>query len=154
VSIFISGARILSEAGCRLAGVVEGRGFLLPMCAFDAILVKVYNWGNYSNCTVMEAEMSTATVSAMELRNAIGDILNRIQYTNERVVIERKGEPIAVMVRVDELDRLERFEREREAELFRMAKMLALRDGLQPFGKLIEQHEALHSERLGASADV
>jgi prevent-host-death family protein len=129
-------------------------GLLLLMCAFDAILVKVYNWGNYSNCTVMEAEMSTATVSAMELRNAIGDILNRIQYTNERVVIERKGEPIAVMVRVDELDRLERFEREREAELFRMAKTLALRDGLQPFGKLMEQHEKLHDERLESPAHV
>ncbi len=127
---------------------------MLSGWGFDAFLAKVYNWGNYSNCTVMEGEMATATVSAMELRNAIGDILNRIQYTNERVVIERKGAPVAVMVRVDELERLERLEREREAELFRMAKTLAVRDGLQPFGKLMEQHERLHGERLESSADV
>ncbi len=98
--------------------------------------------------------MPTATVSAMELRNAIGDILNRIQYTNERVVIERKGTPVAVMMRVDELERLERLDREREAELFRLAKALAVRDGLQPFGKLMEQHEELHDERLESSADA
>jgi prevent-host-death family protein len=84
----------------------------------------------------------------MELRNSIGDILNRIQYTNERVIIERKGTPVAVMLRPDELARLEQLERERDAELFRMAKALAERDGLQPFSVLLEQHAALHGERL------
>jgi prevent-host-death family protein len=98
--------------------------------------------------------MQAVTISAMDLRNAIGDILNRIQYTNERFVVERKGAPVAAMVRVDELERLERLERERDAELFRMAKALAERDGLQPFGILLEQHAALHGERLEAPDHV
>jgi prevent-host-death family protein len=92
--------------------------------------------------------MQAVTISAMDLRGSIGDVLNRVQYTNERFVIERKGAPVAVMVRVDELERLERLERERDAELFRMAKTLAERDGLQPFSVLLDQHAALHGERL------
>ena len=98
--------------------------------------------------------MQAVTISAMELRGSIGDILNRVQYTNERFVIERKGTPIAVMIRVDEIERLERLEQERDAELFRMAKTLAERDGLQAFSVLLDQHAALHGERLDLPENV
>ncbi|QLQ05959.1 MAG: type II toxin-antitoxin system Phd/YefM family antitoxin [Anaerolineae bacterium] len=54
--------------------------------------------------------MTTMTVSAMELRKSIGDILNRIQYTQERVIVERKGEPAAALVSVADLARLEQWE--------------------------------------------
>ena len=48
-----------------------------------------------------------ATISAMQLRTSIGDVLNRIEYKGDRVVIERKGTPVAAMIRVEDLRRLE-----------------------------------------------
>jgi prevent-host-death family protein len=88
------------------------------------------------------------TVSAMELRKSIGDILNRIQYTHERVVIERKGEPAAALVSVADLARLEQWEAAREAELFQLAKAVVAQQGTEPFTALLDQYEKLHGETL------
>ncbi len=63
-----------------------------------------------------------ASISAMQLRASIGDVLNRIQYRGERVVVERKGEPVAAIIGVADLQRLETLEAERELELVAMAK--------------------------------
>ena len=69
-----------------------------------------------------------ASISAMQLRASIGDVLNRIQYRGERVVVERKGEPVAAIIGVADLRRLETLEAERELELVAMAKELLARE--------------------------
>jgi prevent-host-death family protein len=68
--------------------------------------------------------MTATKVSAMELRNRIGDVLNRVVYKGERFVIERRGRPVAAIVSIEELERLERLEREKEQD----AKDLLMND--------------------------
>ena len=58
-----------------------------------------------------------ASISAMQLRASIGDVLNRIEYRGERVVVERKGTPVAAIIGVADLQRLETLESEREVNL-------------------------------------
>ena len=92
--------------------------------------------------------MSTVTISAMNLREQIGDILNRVRYAGDRFIVERRGKPVAAIISVDELEHLERMELEREVEMMRLAKIAAAREGVVPFEALVEQYEALYGERL------
>ena len=89
-----------------------------------------------------------ASISAMQLRASIGDVLNRIQYRGERVVVERKGEPVAAIIGVADLQRLETLEAERELELVAMAKELLAREGSVPYSALLDQYTALYGESL------
>lgn len=43
----------------------------------------------------------------MDIRHNLGDILNRVALRHEQYVIERKGKPLAALVPVDRLDRME-----------------------------------------------
>ena len=95
-----------------------------------------------------------ASISAMKLRASIGDVLNRVEYRGERVVIERKGEPVAAVIGVADLHRLEAMEHEREVELFRLAKRAAAEDGSVTFAELVAAVERAHGERLDLPADV
>ena len=95
-----------------------------------------------------------ASISAMQLRASIGDVLNRIQYRGERVVVERKGEPVAAIIGVADLRRLEALEAEREIELYRLARSCSpLRDHL-PYSTLLDQYTAADGETLDLPAHV
>lgn len=98
--------------------------------------------------------MSVGTVSAVDLRNRIGDILNRVGYRGERFIIARKGKPAAAIVSVDDLRRLEEIEYEREVEMVHLARIAAEREGVVPFQVLIDRYEQLHGERLELPANV
>lgn len=52
-----------------------------------------------------KAEIVTE-VGAEDARKVLGDILNRVGFGGERVVITRHGKPIATVVSCDEYDRL------------------------------------------------
>lgn len=43
------------------------------------------------------------TVSALEVRKNLGEILNRILYRGEEIIVERKGRPVAKIVPVGEM---------------------------------------------------
>jgi prevent-host-death family protein len=45
------------------------------------------------------------TVSAMEVRNRLGDLLSRASYTGEQFIIERRGKPVAVLMGIEEYQR-------------------------------------------------
>lgn len=45
-------------------------------------------------------------VSAMEIRNRLGDLLSRILYRGERFVIERRGKPVAALISIEEYEAL------------------------------------------------
>jgi prevent-host-death family protein len=93
-----------------------------------------------------------SSISAMQLRASIGDVLNRIQYLGERVVVERKGEPVAAIIGVADLRHLEALEEEREVELYRLAKRAFAEDHLGPltFDELVAAVE----QARGASLDL
>lgn len=83
---------------------------------------------------------------ATALRNRIGDLLARVRYRKERVIIEHRGKPVAALIPLEDLELLERLEEEWETQLLRAAK--ASSEKLVPLEELIAQYERLHGERL------
>ncbi len=50
------------------------------------------------------------TVSVAKIRNNMADVLNRVAYGGERVVLERRGKGVAALVSVEDLALLEELE--------------------------------------------
>ena len=44
------------------------------------------------------------TISTIEMRQRLGDLLNRVALRHDQFVIERKGKPLAAMVPIERLD--------------------------------------------------
>lgn len=47
--------------------------------------------------------MSMTTLSIVDARNKLADALNRVSYTGERVMLARRGKPVAVLVSVQDV---------------------------------------------------
>ena len=47
------------------------------------------------------------TISATEVRSNFSEVLGRVAYGKERVTIERRGRPLAVLLPIEDLARLE-----------------------------------------------
>lgn len=52
-------------------------------------------------------------ITTLEVRERLGDYLNRVALRHDQFIIERKGKPLAAMVPVEKLIELERAARER-----------------------------------------
>lgn len=76
------------------------------------------------------------TLSAMEFRQRIGDLLNRVALRQDEFIISRKGRPLAALVPVDRLEQM------------RQAARLFLMDAL-PAKPVLSVREA---DRLGDEA--
>jgi prevent-host-death family protein len=50
------------------------------------------------------------TVTAGRLKNVIGEVLNRVQFKGERVILSRKGQPAAAIISIPDLRLLEELE--------------------------------------------
>src|SRR6266571_2630989 len=51
-------------------------------------------------------------VSTIEVRQRIGDMLNRVALRHDEYIIERKGKPLAALVPVERLEQMRRFARQ------------------------------------------
>jgi prevent-host-death family protein len=49
----------------------------------------------------------TETVSTLEIRQRLGDLLNRVALRHDQFLIERKGKPLAAMVPVERLEQMQ-----------------------------------------------
>jgi prevent-host-death family protein len=47
-------------------------------------------------------------INAAELHQRVGEILAKIRYTGSRYIIERRGIPVAAVVSIEDLERLQR----------------------------------------------
>ena len=56
-------------------------------------------------------------VNTIEARAKFSELINRAAYGKERVVLTRRGKPIAVVVSLDDLEQLQRLEDEQDARL-------------------------------------
>ena len=52
-------------------------------------------------------------ITTLEVRERLGDYLNRVALRHDQFIIERKGKPLAAMVPVEKLIELERAARQR-----------------------------------------
>jgi prevent-host-death family protein len=50
-------------------------------------------------------------VSTIDVRQRIGDMLNRVALRRDEFVIERKGKPLAALVPIERLEQMRRFAR-------------------------------------------
>ncbi len=63
--------------------------------------------------------MTSTTVS--EARNNFPELLNRVGYGQERILIERHGKPVAAIISVQDLNRLQALEDAIDSALLRHA---------------------------------
>ena len=91
----------------------------------------------------------TERVSTIEVRQRIGDLLNRVALRNDEFIIERKGKPLAALVGVERLEQIRRFARRNALEMMEKqnASALAEREATE-----LAQEAKIWSRRTGAKA--
>jgi prevent-host-death family protein len=67
-------------------------------------------------------------VSTIEVRQRIGDMLNRVALRHDEFIIERKGKPLAALVPVERLEQMRRFARRHALDVMEQQKGGTLTD--------------------------
>ena len=67
-------------------------------------------------------------VSTIEVRQRIGDLLNRVALRHDEFIIERKGRPLAALVPIERLEQMRRFARRHALETMGRQKGSAFSD--------------------------
>jgi prevent-host-death family protein len=62
------------------------------------------------------------TVTIERARVELSDVVRRVQYAGERVVVTRRGKPTAAIVPLEDVELLQRIEDELDAEAVREAR--------------------------------
>ena len=70
----------------------------------------------------------TDKVSTMDVRQRIGDMLNRVALRHDEFIIERKGKPLAAFVPLERLQQMRRFARRHALEFMDQQQPSALTD--------------------------
>ncbi len=73
----------------------------------------------------------------VDFRDNLSDLLNRVAYVGERVVLERRGKPVAALVTIEDLALLERLEDEADVKAARKARK-------EKGGVTLEQYRKKH----------
>lgn len=67
-------------------------------------------------------------VSTHDVRQRIGDLLNRVSLRHDEFVIERKGKALAALVPVERLNQMKQFARKQGLEMMAAQRGNALRE--------------------------
>jgi len=67
-------------------------------------------------------------VSTIDVRQRIGDMLNRVALRHDEFIIERKGKPLAALVPVERLEQMRRFAQRHALDVMEQQKGGALTD--------------------------
>ena len=82
-------------------------------------------------------------MTAQEARDGLADALNRVAYGRDRVIVERRGKPVAAIVSLYDLKYLEELDAREDAEDIadHIAAMEEAREkGTIPFRDLLAEH--------------
>ncbi len=79
--------------------------------------------------------------SVVELKQSLGDILNRAEYAGERFVIHRRGKDAAAVIPIEDLRLLERLVREEEDRIDTGLADAAMRESDEriPFDQVLKK---------------
>jgi prevent-host-death family protein len=61
-------------------------------------------------------------VSTLDVRQRIGDMLNRVSLRHDEFIIERKGKPLAALVPVERLEQMRQFARTQALDFLEQQK--------------------------------
>jgi prevent-host-death family protein len=67
-------------------------------------------------------------ISTIDVRQRIGDLLNRVALRNDEFIIERKGKPLAALVGLERLEQMRRFARRHALQSMELQKSSSLTD--------------------------
>lgn len=67
-------------------------------------------------------------VTTIDVRQRIGDMLNRVALRHDEFIIERKGKPLAALVPVERLEQMRRFARRHALDVMEQQKGGSLTD--------------------------
>ncbi|MNC86301.1 type II toxin-antitoxin system [compost metagenome] len=70
----------------------------------------------------------TERVSTLDVRQRIGDMLNRVALRHDEFIIERKGKPLAALVPIERLEQIRRFARQHALQFLERQKGTAVSD--------------------------
>jgi prevent-host-death family protein len=85
-----------------------------------------------------------ATVTVANAKNHFSDLLRRAEYGGERVIVERHGKPVAVIVSTDDLKRLEALEDVSDVHDAKAALKEAAEHGTIPLDAVLRKHGLDH----------
>lgn len=69
-----------------------------------------------------KVRQGTTTLSTVELRANLSDVLGRVRHAHERIVITKSGKPVAGIIPYDELEAIEALEEELDREALAKAR--------------------------------
>ncbi len=87
---------------------------------------------------VHEGEVMTR-LKASDARHEFADVLNRVAYRGERIVLHRRGKDVAAIVSLEDLQILEELEDARDLKDARAALKEAKKKGTKPLLGLMEE---------------
>ncbi len=76
------------------------------------------------------------TMTAAGARSQFSEVVNRTAFGGERVVVTRRGKPLAALVPIEDLALLEELEDRVDARDFRVARKAARREAAVPWHEL------------------
>ncbi len=97
----------------------------------------------------MSVVEETVSMPAAEARDHLAEIINRVAYGAERIVLTRHGKALVAMVPIEDLEALDRYQDHVDAQLADEAWEEYQREGGVP----IEVVEQKYLERLAETGD-
>jgi prevent-host-death family protein len=87
--------------------------------------------------------MAETTMSAFDARRKFGKVLDSVAASGTNVIVERHGEPVAVMISIAAYRQSERLREQARARFFERVQQISERVNLDP-----EEAEALVAEAI------
>jgi len=87
------------------------------------------------------------TVSVAEAKNKFSDLLNRVIYRRERIIVTKRGKPVGAIISIEELE-----QPEREKDRARVKRIRALKKKTKkyiPFEQVVRDYEKKWGVNLG-----
>ena len=78
-------------------------------------------------------------ISAAQARDRFADLLNRAAYGQERIILTRRGKPIAALVPVEDVEWLEDIENESDLKAVQEARKEIEREGTVPLDEVLNE---------------
>ena len=78
-------------------------------------------------------------LNASDARNDFSDVLNRVAYQGERVVLHRRGKDVAVLISLEDLALLEKYEDAQDLKDAKAALKEAAKKGTKPLSRVMEE---------------
>ncbi|MCP4601933.1 MAG: type II toxin-antitoxin system Phd/YefM family antitoxin [Proteobacteria bacterium] len=80
-------------------------------------------------------------LNASEARHDFADVINRVAYRGERIVLHRRGKDVAAIISLEDLELLERLEDDKDLKAAKAALKEAEKKGTKPLTVLMEEME-------------